>query len=494
MARIALKTVRAKLTLTTVCVMGAVLTALGFVVYFGAERTLLASVDTELKNRADGMAGPRGGPPGMPFGPGRGYRMFGNGPPPPPMPRNNSAGLRPIIVPVQSNGTLGSGPDAPYDLGAMARAKNRWAGYSDATVKDSPVRLYTRPQFQGGRVAAVIQVPYDTSDILRSLANLRMVLLTLVIPLGVLLGGLAGMFLVGSLIRPLREMRFKAEAMSANNLSDRLPVSGEDEFAGLAVTLNAMLGRLEAAFEQEQATLRQLEASIEQQRRFTADASHELKTPLAVIKANAGLVLHMEGSKADYRESVQSIDDAATRMNRLVADLLVLARADAGRLKQAFSRCSLGAIVSDAIRQLPESDGRIEASIPPDDVVVEGSAEELTRVFVNLIDNALRHSPSGSPVQVDVARRDNLASVSVKDAGPGIAPEHLEHLFDRFYRVDESRTSQAGGTGLGLAICKGVVQAHGGQISVSSMVGLGTTFTVLLPIAVPVSQCSAAEG
>ena len=464
-------------------VMGAVLTLLGFVVYFGAERTLLASVDTELKHRADGMADPHGGPPGPPpGGPPRGSGFIFRESRPP-MPRNNAPGLKPVMAPVQPDGTLGLDHDKPYDIEAAKQAKDRWSGYSDVTIDDAPVRLYTRPRFENGRVVGIVQIPYDLTDILRSLANLRTVLLTFLIPLGVLLGGLAGMFLVGRLIRPLRDMRAKAEEVSAHSLSDRLPVTGEDEFAALATTLNAMLARIETAFEQEEETLRQLEESIAQQRRFTADASHELKTPLAVIKANTGLALHMDGSKADYREAVQQIDEAATRMNRLVGDLLVLARADAGHLNQRFERCELDEIITDAVHQVPGTDERVTKSVSSDDVVIEGSPDDLARVFVNLIDNAMRHSPDATPVSVELSRRGNFASVSVKDAGPGIAPEHLEHLFDRFYRVDKSRTSETGGTGLGLAICKGVVQAHGGQISVSSKVGLGTTFTVLLPLA-----------
>jgi len=466
----------------TMLVMGAVLALLGFVVYFGAERTMLASVDHKLKHDADGMAEPRGGPPhGPPRPPPDGFLgLLGNSPP---HPRSSAQGLKPVILRVGPGGNLDLGHDKPYDANAVEQAMGRWSGYSDVTIDDSPVRLYTRPQFDQGRIAGVVQIPYDVGDILGSLRTLRTVLLVIVIPLGVLLSGVAGLFLVGRLIRPLREMREKAEAVSAHNLSDRLPETGEDEFAALATTLNAMLGRLELAFEQEQETLRQLEEAIAQQRRFTADASHELKTPLAVIKANTGLVLNMDASKADYREAVQQIDEAAGRMNKLVGDLLLLARADAGHLARRFERCGLNEILTEAVQQVPGTDERVTSTMPPDDVVIEGSPDDLARVFVNLIDNAMRHSPESAPVSVEVARRGEFASVSVKDAGPGIPPEHLEHLFERFYRIDKSRASETGGTGLGLAICKGVVRAHGGQISVISKVGRGTTFTVLLPLA-----------
>lgn len=481
MGLFSIKTVRAKLTATTMVVMAFVLAILGFVAYFGAQQTLLASVDRELRNRADGMADPRGGPP--PGGP-PGFGLFGLGNGPPPRPRNNMPGLKPIIVPVQGDGTLGLDHDKPYDMTAAMKARNRWAGYSDVTVDDSPVRLYTRPRFRGNVVGAIVQVPYDTSDIVRSLAYLRTVLLVIVIPLGVVLAGIAGRFIVDRLINPIRDMTAKAEELSAHNLSDRLPVRGEDEFAALATTLNAMLGRLEIAFDAEQATLRQLEESIIQQRRFTADASHELKTPLAVIKANTGLVLHMDGTLADYREAVQQIDEASTRMNRLVSDLLVLARADAGQLNKRFEKCDLSAIVVEAVQQVPGADSRVRVKLPEQEAWVEGSKDDLMRVFVNLIDNAIRYSPAAATIELDVCRSASEVIATVRDDGPGIAEEHLEHLFDRFYRVDKSRASDTGGTGLGLAICRGVVLAHRGHILVSSELERGTTFTISLPAAV----------
>ncbi len=140
----------------------------------------------------------------------------------------------------------------------------------------------------------------------------------------------------------------------------------------------------------------------------------------------------------------------------------------------------LGDILSAAIRQVPGAEARVEVAAPSVRVFVNGSSDDLLRVFVNLIDNALRYSDA--KVLVEVGRREQHAFVRIKDSGPGIAPEHLDHLFERFYRVDKSRTSETGGTGLGLAICYGLVRAHGGQIQVSSSVGHGTSFSVTLPI------------
>ena len=244
-----------------------------------------------------------------------------------------------------------------------------------------------------------------------------------------------------------------------------------------------MLGRLENAFAEQSKTLQRLEAVLKQQRRFTADASHELKTPLAVIKANAGLMLHGKVLSADDRSSTEAIDAAATRMNRLVQGLMMLARTESGEINRAAQPVDLRIVVQNAIDQVHRSPNKVvDYSDDDAEAMVDGIERDLERVFVNLIDNASRHTADDGRIDVRVVHAGDGVVATVSDDGEGISDEHLPHLFDRFYRADSARSTDTGGTGLGLAICKGIVESAGGRIGIESTLGNGTTVTVRLPL------------
>lgn len=360
-----------------------------------------------------------------------------------------------------------------FDAVAVAAAKAGSATFSEIDRNGKPYRLYTFPVRRDGKIVEVVQIPSPLTDVLNALSGLRRTLLQVVLPIGVLLAGLASLLLVDRFMRPLRRIADDAERIGATDLAARLPVVGEDEFASLGTTLNGMLSRLESTFQQER-------RELERQKQFTADASHELKTPLAVIKANAGLVLHVGGSPEEAREWTGEIDAAANRMTRLVNDMLLLARAEAGGTVQSYAPCDLREIAEASRRSLGIGEERLRLDLPPSRVSINGSSEDLTRVVVNLVGNALKHSGATAPVEIAVRTQNDEAVLTVRDYGKGIAPEHLPHLFDRFYRVDASRSSETGGTGLGLAIVKGIIEAHGGSISVASTVGTGTRFMVSL--------------
>lgn len=468
---VGLRTLRAKLTVTAVLVMGALLATLGGVVYVAAHEALLGSVDRELRSRADTMASEH-------------IRRQHEAPPLRPFPLRAPPSdplrtLRPRVFPVQSKYLPPEPPQTPFDGMAFGEAKAGHSVLQTIHVEGEPVRILTRPLYENGKVAAVLQIPYAIGDINRSLASLSGVLLTL-IPFGLVFTALASRWLVDRLLKPIRHITRDTEAIGAGNLAERIHVEGEDEFAALATTLNKMLERLETAFASEQATSRKLEATVKQQRRFTADASHELKTPLAVIKANAGLAKLQSDLEPDTRESLEEIEGAANRMNGLVQGLLALARADGGGLAQRFAPCSVNELLRKAAAQSRKGAGVtiFEAS---EDVSVMASPDDLIRVFVNLIDNAILHA---QPSRIEI-RIANDGTVEVEDDGIGIASAHLPHLFERFYRADAARSAETGGTGLGLAICKGIVEAHGGTIDVSSQLGIGTCFRVQLPVEVP---------
>jgi signal transduction histidine kinase len=272
-------------------------------------------------------------------------------------------------------------------------------------------------------------------------------------------------------------MSHAAEQIGARDFSRRIPVSGEDEFAELANTLNGLLGRLETTLEQQKRL-------IEQQRRFTADASHELKTPLTVIKGNAGMALSGRLTEDGMRQSIADIDQAAESMSRLVRDLLLLARSDAGQLGQNRIEVLVREVLERAISTTARPGAAtIRLHVADESLSVVANENELVRVFLNLLANAVRHTPPDGCITVSARRDEDRAIISVADTGAGIAPEHLPHLGERFYRADSARARQDGGTGLGLSICKGILETHGGEMVFESVAGKGTTVTVALPAA-----------
>jgi len=273
----------------------------------------------------------------------------------------------------------------------------------------------------------------------------------------------------------VREIARTAEHVGTNNLGERLQVAGNDEFSELACTINGMLSRLEEGFAQQTYL-------FEQQRRFTADASHELRTPLTVIKANSSLALSRADTVEEFRRAVEATDHAADQMTRIVQDLLLLARSDAGQLRLRLHAVPIGEILKKAIEPFLSPQGpAIILEVCDATSIILGDRSYLIRLFVNLLENAVRVSEPLETVRIGARCAGLNLIVTVTDEGPGIAPEHLSHVFERFYRADESRQRGAGGTGLGLAICQSIVEAQHGSISVESEVGVGTTVTVILP-------------
>lgn len=524
--------IRAKLTITSVLVMGVVFLALGSVVQMAGREKIMASVDARLAKQADeaiqlhkkvemnrpppprdGQNGPRDlgpmdgrqdpdrgpvpGPVGRgpddrgpdggggPRGPGRGRGGFAQ------FQRDlrdigdHLLSIGPRFVPIDPGPPVGPAEmQEPYDKTAVTEASRRGTVFSEVYIDAKPVRIVTKlARSQDGR-RWVTQFPHPLDDVDRAIETLNQTLLIL-LPFALLLTALASLFLMNRVMRPVQEISVTADSISGEDLSGRLSIQGGDEFARLGKTINGMLGRLETSFLIQKQTLERLEAVLKQQRRFTADASHELKTPLAVIKANTGLMLQDKGIPQDVRSSIVAVDSAATRMNRLVQGLMVLARTESGATNQKPLPFNLNIAAQNAIDQVHRSPKKaIDYSEGEMDVHVLGSERDIERVFVNLIDNACRHTKPDGTVKVCVSSSGSEAMVKVIDDGEGIAPEHLPHLFDRFYRVDSARSSDTGGTGLGLAICKGIVEAAGGSIAIESQLGIGTEVTVKFPLAV----------
>lgn len=289
---------------------------------------------------------------------------------------------------------------------------------------------------------------------------------------GLLLIGLAGSYvLTARMVRPITTMTEAAEKISASNLSHRIDTADLDsELAHLADILNAMFARLEGAFTQ--------------QARFTADASHELRTPLSVIHSQAELALARERPAEEYREALETCLRASKRMKGVVEGLLLLARADARKLTLKPQRVDLTELVMETmelLRPLAEPND-VVLKVAMNQVDIRGDADQLARVLTNLITNAIQYNRRGGSVKVTLVRRNNEALLTVADTGCGIPLEDQPHIFERFFRVDKSRSRQIGGSGLGLAICRSLIEAHGGTLGFTSIPDQGTTFTITLPL------------
>lgn len=362
---------------------------------------------------------------------------------------------------------------APIDPEGFQEALKGHVHRATVTVDGEPMRVVSRPIPKEGPPEGVVQAPYPLTEMYVAIDGLDRALL-LLIPFGLVAAGLGGAFLTDQVLRRVRRLTQAAGRISAQELSERLPASGNDEFSELAQTFNSLLGRLQAAFQKQ-------ERLISQQRRFTADASHELKTPLTIVKGNAGFLLNSPRTDEAAKPALEEIDQAADTMSRLVQDLLLLARSDDGQLGNNQIDLLAGEVLQRAVARLGSRPApTIRLDVPPD-LVVHGNEQELLRLFANLIGNAVNYTPIEGQVQVTARADGPTVRIAVADTGIGIAPEHLPHLGERFYRVDSARARSEGGTGLGLSICRSIVQAHHGDMSIQSQVGVGTTVTVTLP-------------
>ncbi len=281
-----------------------------------------------------------------------------------------------------------------------------------------------------------------------------------------------GWWVSGSALRPIKDISATAARISNGDLSQRIPITGEgSELAQLACVLNDTFARLEASFER--------------QVRFTADASHELRTPVSVVLTQTQSALARPRAAEEYRHALGACQRAGKRMQRLIESLLTLARLDAERADIVRAgRCDFDVIVRDTVDLLQPlaQEHEVTVALRCSPTACVGDAGQLGQVVTNLVTNAICYNRPGGSVDVSCGVEANRAVLRVTDTGVGILPEDLAHVFERFYRADQSRTSNGGGrAGLGLAITKAIVDAHNGKIDVTSESGRGTTFTVFLP-------------
>lgn len=354
------------------------------------------------------------------------------------------------------------------------------SGYRRLVRNKNDWRLVSQPVIHQERIIGWLQIatPLETlEEIYQELP--AEILFNLPIILVVAGGG--GFFLSSRALLPISQITHTAQKISTTDLSQRLNYIGaQDEVGQLATTFDQMLDRLQAGFEREQ--------------RFTADAAHELRTPLTVIKGRIDVTCSRRRNVDEYEQTLQDLQQEVDRLIRLSNGLLLLARIDRGQLcfeKLSVDLSCLLEVIVEQVQPLAEAQEiKLINNLPPD-LWVKGDADQLTSLFLNLLDNAVKYTPKNGVVWLRSSllddsennSPDNTVQVMVINTGAGIAPEHLPHLFERFYRTDSARSQGKIGTGLGLAIAKEIARLHGGNITVKSILNKETTFTVTLPLA-----------
>ena len=361
---------------------------------------------------------------------------------------------RDVTIPVK--GTLSSNPQGAY------------VTLTDRVEENDPLRAYILPVLDNGQIAGWVQVFQSLGPVQDALDRLLTALLISGTTL-VLFAALGGYFLSARALRPIDHITQTAQKIAGGeDLSARLnlPDTG-DEVSRLAATFDAMLVRLDNSFRRE--------------RQFTADASHELRTPLAAMQAILGVIREGERPPGDYRQALDDLAEEANRLRGLTEDLLRLARGEDETTvtRERVALSDLLTDVADSLRPLAEDKGLALRVQVPEGLALTGDMDALIRLFVNLLDNAIKYTERGEITLTARPEADELI-VEVTDTGIGIPPEHLPRIFDRFYRVDSARS--AGGAGLGLAIARQIAKAHGGRLEVRSAPGAGSTFTIRLPV------------
>jgi heavy metal sensor kinase len=334
----------------------------------------------------------------------------------------------------------------------------------------TPYRIISTPIYRDGKFTEIIQVGTHLRFVRKGLIAFRSNML-IAIPIMLLLGTLGGWILARRSLSPIGYIASKARHITNKNLNERLvPRGTDDEMDDLIRTINDMIARLEDSFKR--------------MAEFTADTSHELKTPICALRGEAEVLLSKSRSAEEYQEGLVHFVERFDELNRMINDLILLSKSDTGELELKLAPLRLDLLIKEMghlFQVLAEQKGISLEINAAKDITVIGDKMRLQQLFTNLIDNAIKYTREGS-IRITVEKKEDDARVQVTDTGIGIPREEQEKIFKRFYRVDKSRSRETGGVGLGLSIAEWIVQAHKGRIEVESELNWGSTFTVYLPM------------
>ena len=476
------RSLRFKLTLWYVLILGILLISFSSFLYITLSRSLYRDVDNRLRSLAHLIA-TESGSPSSTFGFGKLDQAV-----------RATLNLRPVgkfIQVLDESGNIGEKSEnlknvqLPISLQALKNASKGFITFETvSTFGNTPLRMMTLPVIENGHMARIIQVASSLEDVEDALRTL-FIILVIAVPSALLVASLGGQFLANQALKPVDHITQTARMITSQNLNQRIKsLKVKDEISRLIETFNEMISRLDQSFHQ-----------IKQ---FSSDASHELKTPLTILKGEVEVALRKERTSQDYEQILRSNLEEINRMSKIVDNLLLLARTETGEIRLFKEEVNLSQIVSEVVTQLTKlahaKDLQIVATNHHEDIPLYGDALRIREMLLNLIENSIKYTEPGGSISVSLEKNAphslpgeeegsyDGVKIVVSDTGIGIAKEDQERIFGRFFRVDKARSGEQGGSGLGLSICKWIVEAHQGEISVESELGKGSRFIVRLPI------------
>lgn len=483
------RSLRLKLTLWYVLILGILLISFSSFLYFTLSRSLYRDVDQKLRSLAELIASEPASPL-FKFG-------FGNID----QTLEASLNLKPIgkfIQVLDESGRIGRKSEnlksiqLPISLYALRNASKGLVTYeTNHSFGNAPLRIITYPVKQQDQVTKIIQVASSLEDVEDALKTL-LILLLITVPSVLVIASLGGQFLANKALKPVDRITQTARMITSQNLNQRIQtLKVKDEISRLIDTFNEMISRLDRSFSQ-----------IKQ---FTTDASHELKTPLTILKGEVEVALRKKRLPHEYEEILKSNLEEINRMSKIVEDLLLLSKADIGEIRLKKEDIPFVRFLSELIEQMKilAQPKKIQIELSnhqskdQEEIHIFGDPLRMRELFINLIENGIKYTEEGGRILITLTkeqdgrsgsavgsdkRMEGFAKIVVADTGIGIAKENQEKIFNRFFRVDKARSREQGGSGLGLSICKWIVEAHQGEITVESEPGKGSSFIVRLPL------------
>lgn len=479
------RSLRFKLTLWYVLILGILLISFSSFLYLTLSRSLYRDVDHKLRSLAELIASESTSPLSK-FG-------FGNID----QALEASMNLKPIgkfIQVLDESGRIGRTSEnlksvqLPISLNALRNGSKGLITYeTNRSLGNTPLRIITYPVKENNQVTKMIQVASSLEDVEDAL-NTLLIILIVTVPSVLMIASLGGQFLANKALKPVDRVTQTARMITSQNLNQRIQtLKVKDEISRLIDTFNEMISRLDQSFRQ-----------IKQ---FTTDASHELKTPLTILKGEVEVALRKKRPLHEYEQILESNLEEIDRMSKIVEDLLLLSKADIGEIRLNREDIHLTRFISGLTEQMKilaqPKNIRIEISNHQNEIHVLGDTLRMRELFINLIENGIKYTEAGGSILITLTKETDdsvnpltpkekkavtFAKIIVADTGIGIAKEDQDKIFNRFFRVDKARSREQGGSGLGLSICKWIVEAHQGEITVESEPGKGSSFIVRLPL------------